>query len=92
MPQKAGQVLKAYEIDRSGAHRVVARDGHAEWIVLWDEGSAASVQADRGCLLLRSGDAWQVVDPAWVKKPLTVRIGAQAHTIEPKRGRQVPVN
>jgi hyaluronate lyase len=81
-----------------GSHFVRSGDGQLEAAVLWEAGAAGAVQdatspnaisADAGCMLLRSGGAWQVVDPAWSGKPVKVHLAGHDYEAVSERGRAV---
>ncbi|UCG17120.1 MAG: hypothetical protein JSV19_03625 [Phycisphaerales bacterium] len=86
---RAHEVDARYDLRDDGPHRVATTDGQLEAIVLWEAANVGTIQSDRGCLALRNGDAWQVVDPAWATGSMTVRIGETTHALTALEGRPI---
>jgi len=57
--------------------------------VLWESGRAGQIEANRGCMILRSGSQWRAADPAWTDAPLELRIGERRHRLNPAKGRAI---
>ena len=89
LQQRLRPLIERYELANRGPHRLATKDGRLESIILWEEGHAGTVQTDRGCMLLRLDDHWQVVDPSWTEQPLHLRVGDRAHEVVPANGRAV---
>ncbi len=87
MPQHAAALEAAYSIEAQNHHRVRTTDGAVDAIVLWQAARVDSVEAARGCMLLRDADVWRVADPARSESPLVVGINGVAHRVSPADGR-----
>jgi len=72
-------------------HHIARADGGLKSWVFWEPGTHGDVQADRGCMLLRTGDTWQVVDPTWTDAPLKLQIAGRPVSVNPPRGRSATV-
>ena len=90
MKSCAQRLSGLYQIEMDNAHRISTPDG-PESIVFWTPGRAGAVTADRGCLLLKSRNRWQVCDPAWIEKPLRLHIADQPHELTFSKGRSLPL-
>lgn len=91
LADRAESILSYYRMERAGRHRVRTIDGTVDAVTFWEPGEAADVAADRGCMLLGTGEEWRVVDPTWSGESLTVTVDGRATGVTPRRGRPVEV-
>jgi len=91
MPALAKKLAEAHAITTDEARHVVSREGEVEGVVLWEAGRAGPVATERGVMLLRTGGAWQVVDPCWNEGELHIRLEGKSHQLTPTRGRSARI-
>jgi hypothetical protein len=89
--QQAGQIARRYELSTQAAHVIRTDDKRIESIVFWQAGQAGNVTADSGCMLLRSDNGWQAVDPARSDRALQVNLGDEAFQLALQGGRSMPL-